>query len=151
MEDHWPEPHLIPRVLLTALGHFDQVAIYGTDYPTPDGSCVRDYIHVVDLAQAHIQGLDYLLAGEPSTVFNLGNGQGFSVIQIIEAARQITGRDFSVIVGERRPGDPACLIGGSERAQQVLGWKTIYPDLDSIIGHAWAWHQVRHRVLNAAN
>lgn len=143
-EDHYPEPHLIPRVLLTALGYFESLSIYGTDYPTPDGTCVRDYIHVVDLAQAHRKGLEYLLEGQPSTVFNLGNGQGFSVMQVIETARQVTERPISVELAERRPGDPPALVGSGDKAQKILGWQPMYPDLETIMTHAWNWHLSRH-------
>ncbi|MBF2000948.1 MAG: UDP-glucose 4-epimerase GalE [Synechococcales cyanobacterium C42_A2020_086] len=143
-EDHNPETHLIPLVLQTALGKRDAISVFGTDYPTPDGTCIRDYIHVADLAVAHVLGLDYLLNGGDSTAFNLGNGNGFSVKQVIEAARHITGQPISVIECERRPGDPPALVGSSERARTVLGWQPQYDDLHTIIRHAWSWHQQRH-------
>lgn len=143
-EDHAPETHLIPLVLLTALGKRDSVAIFGTDYDTPDGTCVRDYIHVLDLAQAHVLGLEYLLQGGESAAFNLGNGNGFSVKQVIETARAVTGKPISALEHPRREGDPAFLVGSSDRARQTLGWNPQYADLEQIISHAWQWHQKRH-------
>jgi len=144
-EDHTPETHIIPLVLLTALGKRESVSIFGTDYPTPDGTCIRDYIHVTDLAQAHVLGLEYLLNGGETTVFNLGNGHGFSVKEVIETARQVTGREIKAIECPRRPGDPPALVGGSDRARQILGWNPQYADLQQIITHAWNWHQLRHQ------
>jgi UDP-glucose 4-epimerase len=143
-EDHNPETHLIPLVLQTALGKRESISVFGTDYPTPDGTCVRDYIHVTDLAIAHVLGLEYLLKGGNTEVFNLGNGNGFSVKQVIEAARQITGRSIPVVEGDRRAGDPPALVGSSEKARQILGWQPQYNDLNQIITHAWKWHQHRH-------
>ncbi len=143
-EDHHPETHLIPLVLQTALGHRESVAIFGTDYDTPDGSCVRDYIHVLDLAQAHILALEYLLAGGKTDVFNLGNGNGFSVKQVIETARQITGKEIPATISDRRAGDPPALVGSGEKARHILGWQPQYSDLTDIITHAWRWHQKRH-------
>jgi UDP-glucose 4-epimerase len=143
-EDHNPETHLIPLVLQTALGQRDAISIFGTDYPTADGTCVRDYIHVSDLADAHILGLGYLLNGGESAKFNLGNGSGFSVREVIDAAQRITGKTIPVIEAERRPGDPPALVGGSQRARQRLGWDPQYSDLDSILSHAWQWHLNRH-------
>ncbi|MCL6435430.1 MAG: UDP-glucose 4-epimerase GalE [Leptolyngbyaceae cyanobacterium HOT.MB2.61] len=143
-EDHNPETHIIPLVLQTALGKRESVSIFGTDYPTPDGTCIRDYIHVADLAQAHVLGLDYLLKGGETTVFNLGNGNGFSVKEVIEAAQQITGRTIKTVECDRRPGDPPALVGSSDRARTVLGWNPQYADLHTIISHAWNWHQKRH-------
>ncbi len=143
-EDHNPETHIIPLVLLTALGKRESVSIFGTDYPTPDGTCIRDYIHVTDLAQAHVLGLEYLLKGGETTVFNLGNGNGFSVKEVIETARQVTGREIPAIECPRRPGDPPALVGGSDRARAILGWDPQYADLTQILTHAWAWHQQRH-------
>jgi UDP-glucose 4-epimerase len=145
-EDHEPEPHLIPLVLLTALGRRASVSILGTDYPTADGTCIRDYIHVTDLAQAHILGLEYLLQGENSRTFNLGNSNGFSVKQVIETARRITGREIRIQERPRRPGDPPVLVGSSEIAKQILGWKPAFPNLDVILAHAWQWHQHRHHL-----
>jgi UDP-glucose 4-epimerase len=143
-EDHDPETHLIPLVLLTALGQREQILIFGTDYDTPDGTCIRDYIHVTDLAQAHVQGLDYLLAGGTTTVFNLGNGNGFSVREVINAAKAVTGRSIPVVESDRRPGDPAILIGSSTKARKILGWQPEYSELEVILEHAWRWHQHRH-------
>ncbi len=144
-EDHTPETHLIPLVLLTALGKRESISILGTDYPTPDGTCLRDYIHVSDLADAHILALEYLLQGGKSEVFNLGNGSGFSVRQVIETARQVTGRDIKVVECDRRAGDPPILVGSSDKAQKVLDWSPKYPDLHKIISDAWQWHQRRHQ------
>ncbi|GET38741.1 UDP-glucose 4-epimerase GalE [Microseira wollei] len=143
-EDHDPETHLIPLVLMTALGKRDSISIFGTDYPTPDGTCIRDYIHVSDLADAHILGLEYLLQGGNSDAFNLGNGLGFSVKEVIDAAREITGREIKVEVSDRRPGDPPALVGSSDKARTILGWKPQYPDIKDILSHAWQWHQKRH-------
>lgn len=143
-EDHNPETHLIPLVLLTALGRRESVSIFGTDYPTPDGTCVRDYIHVTDLADAHVLGLKYLLEGGDSTIFNLGNGNGFSVREVIETARRVTGKPIPAVECDRRPGDPPALVGSSDRARSVLGWNPQYADLEKIITHAWNWHQKRH-------
>ena len=143
-EDHDPETHLIPLILLTALGKREHISVYGTDYPTPDGTCIRDYIHVHDLATAHVLGLKYLLEGGESQVFNLGNGNGFSVREVIETAKQITGKEIKVTYGDRRAGDPPILVGSSDRVRRLLGWKPAYPDLQNIITHAWQWHQKRH-------
>ena len=138
-EDHSPENHLIPIVLEVALGKRDQLTVYGDDYPTPDGSCIRDYVHVVDLAQAHIlamQALDTL----GTRHYNLGNGNGFSVLEVIAAAEQITRREIAYTVGARRPGDPAVLIASSAKIRADLGWQPRYADLESIIASAWQWH-----------
>ncbi|HIK03432.1 MAG TPA: UDP-glucose 4-epimerase GalE [Trichormus sp. M33_DOE_039] len=143
-EDHNPETHLIPLVLLTALGKRQSISIFGTDYPTPDGTCIRDYIHVSDLADAHILGLEYLLKGGDSEVFNLGNGQGFSVREVIAAAERVTGLTLSVVECDRRPGDPPSLIGSGEKARKILGWQPQYPDIQDIVTHAWKWHLQRH-------
>ena len=143
-EDHNPETHLIPLILLAALGKRDSISIFGTDYPTLDGTCIRDYIHVTDLATAHILGLEYLLNGGKTDVFNLGNGKGFSVKEVIETAREITGKEIKVIECDRRPGDPPSLVGSGEKARTILGWNPEYPDLQNIITHAWNWHQKRH-------
>jgi UDP-glucose 4-epimerase len=145
-EDHSPESHLIPLVLQTALGLRDTIAIYGTDYPTADGTCIRDYIHVCDLADAHILGLEYLLKGGSSAVFNLGNGHGFSVREVIEAAQRVTGRPIPVVEAARRPGDSSELVGSSQKAQDILGWSPQYGHIDTILAHAWQWHQRRHGV-----
>ncbi|MEB3149627.1 MAG: UDP-glucose 4-epimerase GalE [Sphaerospermopsis sp.] len=144
-EDHNPETHLIPLVLQTALGQRQSISIFGTDYPTPDGTCIRDYIHVSDLADAHILGLEYLLKGCESNVFNLGNGNGFSVREVIAAAQEVTGINISVQECDRRPGDPPSLIGSSEKARKILGWQPIYPNIKDIVTHAWNWHQKRHK------
>jgi UDP-glucose 4-epimerase len=144
-EDHEPETHLIPLILLTALGRREHISVFGTDYETPDGTCIRDYIHVSDLADAHVRGLQYLLDGESSQVFNLGNGSGFSVKEVIETARQVTGKEIPVVYGDRRPGDPPILLGSSRKAQEVLKWQPRYPELAAIIDHAWQWHQQRHK------
>lgn len=143
-EDHAPETHLIPLVLLAALGQRESISIFGTDYDTPDGTCVRDYIHVTDLAQAHVQGLEYLLKGGATEIFNLGNGNGFSVREVIETAQAVTNRPIKVVEVERRPGDPAVLVGSSQKARSVLGWQPEYADLKVILEHAWHWHQRRH-------
>jgi len=139
-EDHDPETHLIPIVLQAALGRRDAVAIFGTDYPTPDGTCIRDYIHVYDLAQAHILALEAIRPGK-GLVFNLGNGAGYSVREVIEAARRVTGRPVPTKEGPRRAGDPAVLVASSEHIRRVLGWKPRYPALDTIIETAWRWHR----------
>ncbi len=140
-EDHQPESHLIPIILQVALGKRDSIDIYGTDYNTQDGTCVRDYIHVMDLAKAHLLGLNYLEKGGKSDVFNLGNGSGFSVRQVIESAKRVTGHPIPAIEKERRAGDPGILIASAKKAQEVLGWSPDVADLDEIIGSAWAWHQ----------
>jgi len=138
-EDHDPETHLIPLVLSVALGKRDGVTIFGDDYPTRDGTCVRDYIHVMDLAQAHILALRALDQG--SRVYNLGNGRGFTVKEVIETAREVTGHPIPAEVGPRRPGDPATLIASSEKIRRELGWEPRYPALRDIIESAWKWHQ----------
>lgn len=143
-EDHNPETHLIPLVLQTALGKREFISIYGTDYPTRDGTCIRDYIHVNDLASAHILGLEYLLNGGESDAFNLGNGSGFSVKEVIETAERVVGEEINKKVGDRRPGDPPALVGSSEKARTTLGWNPEYPEIKDIISHAWQWHQKRH-------
>lgn len=138
-EDHDPELHLIPIVLGVAQGKRDHVTIFGDDYATRDGTCVRDYIHVIDLAQAHILALRALERG--SRAYNLGNGQGFTVKEVIETAREITGHPIPAEIGPRRPGDPATLIASSDRIRRELGWKPEYPALRDIIGSAWKWHE----------
>ncbi len=140
-EDHCPECHLIPLILQVALGQQEKIMIFGTDYPTPDGTCVRDYIHIADLADAHILALEALERG--SCTYNLGNGRGFSVMQVIETAREITGQPIACEVGPRRPGDPAELIASSEAIIRELGWKPNYPELEQILSTAWDWHR-RH-------
>ncbi len=138
-EDHDPETHLIPIVLQVALGQRDSVTIFGDDYPTPDGTCVRDYIHISDLAQAHILALEAL--DEGSRTYNLGNGAGFSVKQVIETARKITGHAIPAEIGPRRPGDPAELVAGSDKIARELGWRPEFPTLRAIVESAWLWHQ----------
>ena len=138
-EDHNPETHLIPIVLQVALGKRKNVTVFGTDYATPDGTCVRDYIHVVDLAQAHILALGEL--DKRSCIYNLGNGNGFSVKQVIETARAITGHEIPVEYGVRRPGDVATLVAGSDKIRTELGWKPVYTDVHSVIQTAWNWHK----------
>ena len=143
-EDHQPETHLIPNVLLSALGtDTSPLRVFGNDYPTPDGSCVRDYIHVSDIADAHLLALDYLRTGGASEVLNLGNGAGFSVFEVIDCARRVTGRPISYVLAPRRPGDPATLVALAERARQILRWQPRYSSIDSIIDTAWHWHS-RH-------
>ena len=143
-EDHNPETHLIPLVLQTALGKRDAITVYGSDYPTEDGTCIRDYIHVTDLADAHVLGLQYLLNGNQSEIFNLGNGNGFSVQAVIDAAKRITGKSSNVVMGDRRAGDPPALVGSSDKARKILNWQPQYADLNLILQHAWQWHQKRH-------
>ena len=140
-ENHDPETHLIPLVLDVAQGRRRQLEIYGTDYDTPDGTCVRDYIHVSDLADAHVLALEYLQEGGKSNEFNLGNRDGYSVRQVIETARQITGCEIACLESERRPGDPAALIGSSNKIKTILGWKARHNSLEAIIQSAWRWHQ----------
>ncbi|PKM60633.1 MAG: UDP-glucose 4-epimerase GalE [Firmicutes bacterium HGW-Firmicutes-4] len=140
-EDHNPETHLIPLIIKTALGQRDKISVFGEDYPTPDGSCIRDYIHVMDIASAHILGMEKLLAGSESQVYNLGDGKGFSVKEVITKTKMLTERAFTVEVSARRAGDPAELIASSQKAQQELGWTPVYSDLDDIIKTAWKWHQ----------
>lgn len=140
-EDHNPESHLIPLILKTAQGVRDHIAIFGTDYPTADGTCIRDYVHVNDLASAHILAMEYLLSGGESQAFNLGSQKGFSVREIIEAARQITRVPFKVTEETRRPGDPAVLIASSEKARQILRWQPEHSSVEEIISSAWKWHQ----------
>lgn len=139
-EDHNPETHLIPLVLRTALGQREKISIYGVDYPTKDGSCIRDYIHVNDLAEAHLLALEYLKAGHTSDVFNLGNGNGFSVREVIDSAGEVVGRSILTEIATRREGDPAVLVASSEKAQRILGWKPEYTDLNRMIATAWHWH-----------
>lgn len=139
-EAHNPETHLIPLILQVPGGKRENISIFGDDYPTKDGTCVRDYIHVTDLAQAHILALDYLLKGGENNVFNLGNGVGFTVKEVIDVARAVTGHPIPAETCPRRAGDPAQLIASSEKAVKVLGWKPQYNDLNTIIASAWKWH-----------
>jgi UDP-glucose 4-epimerase len=140
-EWHDPETHLIPLVLDAALGNREDVKIFGTDYDTPDGTCIRDYIHVTDLAAAHVAALEHLKTTDKSDVFNLGNGNGFSVRQVINEARRVTGSEIRVEEVGRRPGDPSTLIGSADKARKVMGWAPRLADLSEIIGTAWAWHK----------
>lgn len=142
-EAHPTETHLIPLLLQVANGKRDAVAVFGCDYPTQDGTCVRDYIHVADLADAHILALDYLKDGGKSDIFNLGNGVGFSVKEVIETARRVTGHAIPVQISERREGDPARLVASSQKAKNVLGWKPRYHQLEEMVETAWRWHR-RH-------
>jgi UDP-glucose 4-epimerase len=143
-EWHEPETHLIPLVLQAALdvkGEKKEIRIFGTDYETQDGTCIRDYIHVCDLANAHILALERLLAGEGSCVFNLGNGRGYSVREVIDCAREVTGREIAVQEAPRRPGDPAILVGDAGKALHELGWRPKFAELENIVRTAWAWEQ----------
>jgi UDP-arabinose 4-epimerase len=140
-ELHDPETHLIPLVLDAAAGTRPEIVVYGDDYDTPDGTCIRDYIHVTDLANAHVLALGALESGGPTTAYNLGNGRGFSVKEVIETARAVTGREIPVRFGERRPGDPPRLVGDATRIQRELGWHPRHADLADMIGTAWRWHQ----------
>ncbi|MFD0714291.1 UDP-glucose 4-epimerase GalE [Paenibacillus sp. GCM10027626] len=139
-EDHQPETHLVPLVLQTALGQRPHISIFGDDYATEDGTCIRDYIHVSDLADAHVLAVERLRKGGESAVYNLGCGTGFSVKQVIDIAREVTGREIPAVIEQRREGDPAVLIASSERARQELGWNPTRNNLQDIIGSAWAWH-----------
>lgn len=140
-EHHEPETHLIPNVLFAAMGRIPFVSVYGGDYPTPDGTAVRDYIHVTDLCSAHTLALEHLRRGGASERINLGNGHGYSVMDVIETARRVTGRDIEARVEPARPGDPSRLVADASKARSVLGWKTQYPDLETIVRTAWDWHQ----------
>lgn len=139
-EKHDPETHLIPNVMKAALGKLDAVKIFGTDYNTPDGTCIRDYIHVTDLVDAHVLALEYLLREQKSDVFNLGNGNGYSVREVIEVVRKVSGKDFKVEEAPRREGDPEVLIADSAKAEKVLGWKRNFPKLEDIVASAWKWY-----------
>lgn len=140
-EAHNPETHLIPIILQVANGTRDKIMIYGDDYKTPDGTCVRDYIHVMDLAQAHRLAIEYLMAGNDNNIFNLGNGVGFSVKEVVECARKVTGEAIPAEIAERRAGDPAVLVASGEKARDILGWKPQYDELEKIIETAWKWHK----------
>ena len=140
-EDHNPETHLIPIVLQVALGKRENVGIYGTDYNTLDGTCVRDYVHVMDLVDAHMKALERLENGGNSEIYNLGNGEGFSVKDVIESSREVTGHPIPAIISERRAGDPSILVASSEKAKKELGWKPQYTTVKSIIETAWKWHK----------
>ncbi len=140
-EAHTPESHLIPLILQVPNGKRETISIYGTDYDTPDGTCIRDYIHVTDLAQAHILAVKYLANGGKSDIFNLGNGVGYSVREVIETARKVTGHPIPATETPRRAGDPARLVASSEKAKKILGWKPVHDSLEEIIASAWNWHK----------
>jgi UDP-glucose 4-epimerase len=140
-EEHEPETHIIPRVLGVALGRWPEVEVFGTDYDTRDGSCVRDYVHIVDLAEAHEKALASVARGESPGIVNLGNGQGYSVLEVVQTAEKVTGRPIPHRTSPRRPGDPATLVASSQLARQRLGWTPRHPDLESIVASAWRWHQ----------
>ena len=140
-EDHRPETHLIPIVLEKALGKRGKIYIFGDDYPTRDGTCIRDYIHVTDLAVAHLLALQALEQGKESQIYNLGNGEGYSVKEVIDTASKVVGHKIEAEIGERRPGDPAVLVASSEKIKSELNWQPQYPDLETIIATAWKWHQ----------
>ncbi|HEX7317353.1 MAG TPA: UDP-glucose 4-epimerase GalE [Pyrinomonadaceae bacterium] len=140
-EHHDPETHLIPNVLAAAAGRRPYVSVFGDNYPTPDGTCIRDYIHVTDLCTAHTLALAHLRRGGDSQFINLGNGHGYSVMEVIETARSVTGKEIEVRIEPARPGDPARLVADATKAREVLGWKTRYPDLESIVRTAWEWHE----------
>ena len=139
-EDHSPETHLIPLILQVPLKKREFITIFGDDYNTPDGTCIRDYIHVLDLADAHIKAVEYLEKGNESNIFNLGNGVGFSVKEMIDAAKEVTEQDIKVVLGERRAGDPAQLVASSDKAREILGWTPKYTNVKDIIATAWKWH-----------
>lgn len=139
-EAHDPETHLIPIILQVANGTREKIMMYGDDYNTPDGTCVRDYIHVMDLAQAHRLAVEYLIAGNENNVFNLGNGVGFSVKEVVECARKVTGQEIPAEISERRAGDPAVLVASGDKARRVLGWNPEYAELDKVVETAWRWH-----------
>lgn len=140
-EDHSPETHLIPIVLSHALGKRESISVFGDDYDTKDGTCVRDYIHVMDLANAHLLAFDHLANGRGSDIFNLGSGSGYSVMEILDSAEVLSEMKFNRVISERRPGDPAVLIASSEKARRVLGWEREYTDIKKIIGDAYKWHK----------
>ncbi|MEP7037307.1 MAG: UDP-glucose 4-epimerase GalE, partial [Acidobacteriota bacterium] len=138
-EDHNPETHLIPLVLFAAQGKLPFISIFGDDYPTPDGTAIRDYIHISDLSQAHLLALEHLRQNKISEFINLGNGQGFSVKEVIETARKLTGKNIEAKIAPRRAGDPSRLVADAKKARKVLGWNPQFPDIESIIESAWAW------------
>jgi len=138
-EDHKPETHLIPLVLFAAMGKRENITVFGTDYPTPDGTCIRDYVHVNDLVAAHVQGIEALASGD-ARFYNLGIGRGYSVKEILDAAKTATGKEIPVVMGERREGDPARLFANSDKVQQELGWKPQHIDVEEVITSAWRWH-----------
>ena len=138
---HDPEPHLIPRIIMAALGRIPHIDVMGTDYPTPDGTAIRDYIHVEDLAQAHVQAMNYLLNGGESDVFNLGTGKGNSVKDVIEAVRRASNRNVPVKYAPRRPGDPAHLVADNSKAKRILGFNPHYLDIEKSVATAYQWHE----------
>jgi UDP-glucose 4-epimerase len=140
-EHHAPETHLIPLILFAAQGKIPHVSIFGDDYPTPDGTAVRDYIHISDLSAAHLLALEHLRGGKSSEFINLGNGQGFSVKEVVETARRITGKNIEAKIAPRRAGDPSKLVADAKKAREVLGWNPQFPDIESIIESAWKWHE----------
>lgn len=140
-ENHNPETHIIPLVLDAAYGKRPDIKVFGSDYPTRDGTCIRDYIHVTDLADAHLLALEYLNKGSESGFFNLGNENGTSVLEVIDSVKRVTGKDFKVTLAPRRPGDPPTLVGSSKRAQEILGWKPKFADIDTITKHAAEWYK----------
>lgn len=139
-EDHTPETHLVPIILQVALGQREELAVYGDDYDTPDGTCVRDYVQVEDLIAAHIKALEYLKAGNESNFFNLGSNNGYSVKEMLEAAREVTGKEIPAKIAPRRAGDPSKLVASSQKAKEILGWEPAYTDIKAIIKTAWDWH-----------
>ena len=139
-EDHTPETHLVPIILQVALGQREALSIFGDDYDTPDGTCIRDYVHVEDLIAAHILALEYLKAGNKSDVFNLGSNNGYSVKEMLEAARDVTGKEIPAMIAPRRAGDPGSLVASSQKAKEILGWQPVYTDVKKIIETAWNWH-----------
>jgi len=149
-EDHDPETHAIPLAIQSALGDRPPFQIFGTDYDTPDGTCIRDYVHVMDLAQAHLRALDYLARGGRSTAVNLGTGRGTSVAELLQAVGRVAGRPVPRLVGSRRPGDPAILVADGRRARELLGWRPRFQHLDTIVETAWNWHMVNLRRRRAA-
>ena len=140
-EEHYPETHLIPLVLFAAQGRIPQISVFGDDYPTPDGTAIRDYVHVSDLSSAHLLALKHLDAGNQSDYFNLGSENGYSVKEVIAAAREVTGLPIEAKIAPRRSGDPSRLVGNAAKAKEVLGWKPKFPEIEQIIETAWAWHQ----------
>lgn len=148
-ERHDPETHLIPLILQAASGRREHIQVFGRDYDTPDGTCIRDYIHIVDLCSAHLAGLEYLTTGGTSDFFNLGNGSGFSVQQVIDAVERVSGKHVSVINGPRREGDPARLVADAKRAKRILSWQPDFTELETIVSHAWQWELKQlHQDLN---
>jgi len=144
-EDHRPESHLIPLILQVALGQREKIMVFGDDYNTEDGTCVRDYIHVTDLANAHLLAVERLRRGEDSIICNLGNGKGFSVKEVIDVTRKVTGEEIKADIAPRRAGDPAVLIASSDKAHEILGWEPKYASLETIIETAWQWHKAHPR------